>query len=88
MVQFLAAQVHACFEHRRVVGCAGLAQMEAHGDLDDDSEEDADFDAGADSGADEDDDDSGASDDEDEVGAHSASTLYGHFVVDLYEGGS
>ncbi|EIE21134.1 SSrecog-domain-containing protein [Coccomyxa subellipsoidea C-169] len=44
----------------------GLAQMEAHGDLDDDSEEDADFDAGADSGAGEDDDDSGMSDDEDE----------------------
>ncbi len=56
-------------------GVAGLAQMEAHGDLDDDSEEDADFDAGADSGADEDDDESGASDDEDEVGAPSASTF-------------
>ncbi|BDA45000.1 FACT complex subunit SSRP1 [Coccomyxa sp. Obi] len=65
----------------------GLAQMEAHGDLDDDSEEDADFDAGADSGADEDDDDSGASDDEDEVSAHSASILCGHFVIELYEGG-
>lgn len=48
---------------------AGLAQMEAHRDLDDDSEEDADFDAGADSGDGEDDDDSGMSDDEDEVSA-------------------
>jgi hypothetical protein len=60
----------------RTVGMhgAGLAQMEAHGDLDDDSEEDADFDAGADSGAGEDDDDSGMSDDEDEVSACFAAT--------------
>ncbi len=76
--------MHAWFEHRYVVGCAGLAQMEAHGDLDDDSEEDADFDAGADSGADEDDDDSGASDDDDEVSAHfpvrNFWTSYGRFV--------